>query len=145
MNKLFTDAVRKGSEVNFDNLKKAYITALWDSVNFYNRLAIKALNRSPRHILLLHENDLAAMFVDDLANFFRKKGWKIISAREAYEDSLSKMVPDTLRNGNGRVAAIASSKGFSNEETRDKYQSKEAVEKLFKEMKVFDGSTLNNL
>ena len=135
MDSLFQKAVKTGKKIHFEELKDAYIFALWDAVKFYDGLALKTIGRSPRHILLLHENDLAAMFVNDLANFLRKKGWKIISAKKAYEDPISDFIPNTLRNG--RIAAIASERGFSKKETRDKYQSKEAVEKLFEDRRVF--------
>lgn len=49
------------------------IEVLWDAVKFYDKLAKEVLGRSSKHVLLLHENDLAALFVGDLAKFLQKK------------------------------------------------------------------------
>ena len=85
------EIVRSGNEINFDNLRKMYIDALWNSITFYDNLAKKYLTRSPRHVLLLHENELAALFLGDLILYIKSEGWRIISSELAYQDSIGKI------------------------------------------------------
>ena len=76
-------------------------------------VAVKKLGRSPRHVLLLHENDLAALYLGDLVKKLRKTGWKIISPERAFQDPIASVEPDTLVLGQGRVIALATAKGYT--------------------------------
>jgi len=48
---------------------------------------LETLGCSPEHVLLLHENDLAALFISDFAKLFLKEAgklfglWRVIMAR----------------------------------------------------------------
>lgn len=107
LNSLAAEAVRSGHPIDMDALRDAYVEILISDVEFYDRIAQAALGRSPAHVLLLHENDLTALFVGDLASALRMRGWAIIPALDAYEDPIAAQLPDTLFNGQGRVAALA--------------------------------------
>lgn len=104
-------AVRAGTYVDFEALRKTYLDMLVGSVEFYDAIARRTLGRSPAHVLLLHENDLAAMYAGDLVRALRDAGWHIIPIEEAYADPIAGMQPQTLFNGQGRVAALARAAG----------------------------------
>ena len=61
---------------------------------------------------MLHESDLAALFVDDLVDALVQDGWEIVSMDEAYADPIAAIEPDTLLLDGGRVAAIAHTQGW---------------------------------
>ena len=111
MNALAAEAVKNGHPVDMGALGAAYVETLVGDVEFYDRIAQATLGRSPAHVLLLHENDLAALFVGGLVKELRRRGWEIIPAEDAYADAISADVPNTLFNGQGRVAAIAHAEG----------------------------------
>ncbi len=94
-------------------------------------MARQVIGRSPKHVLLLHENDLAALYVDDLAQLLREKGWKIISPVEAYGDPIAANVPDVLLNNQGRIAAIAKAGGYAGPFGQES-EDEEFLEKLFR-------------
>ncbi|WP_179381028.1 polysaccharide deacetylase family protein [Jannaschia marina] len=100
-----------GRDLDMEALRDVYVSTLLEGVTFYDDVARRHLGRSPRHVLLLHENDLAALFVPDLVAALRAEGWEIIPAREAYDDPIAEIRPDTLFNGQGRIAAIAHAAG----------------------------------
>jgi peptidoglycan-N-acetylglucosamine deacetylase len=131
-------AVREGKKVNEDALRKFYISHLWNSIQFYDNIAKQHLGRSVKHVLLLHENDLAAKFVGDLIQFLRSKGWKIISPVEAYNDPIALEVPDVLFNGQGRVGAIARAKGVAAKDLVQESEDEEYLDRAMRESKVFD-------
>jgi hypothetical protein len=108
---LLSTAIEKGQSVNFDKLRRAYIDHIYGSIQFYDSVARRCLGRSPIHVLLLHENDLSAMYLGDLIKHLKRNGWTIRSPKEAYRDPIAGVVPDVLFNGQGRVAAIARSQG----------------------------------
>ncbi|MFM7378762.1 MAG: polysaccharide deacetylase, partial [Erythrobacter sp.] len=71
-------------------------------------LARRTLGRSPPHVMLLHETDLAALFIADLVAELRKDDWTIITADEAYGDAelaaAMPMVPHTSGTLTGMMA-----------------------------------------
>ena len=113
MQALVDEAVRSGHSIDTNVLAETYVDVLVDAVAFYDAIAQEALGRSPRHVLLLHENDLAALFVDDLVAALRAGGWQIIAAEAAFADEIATTVPDTEFNGQGRVAALAHAAGMT--------------------------------
>ena len=88
-------AVKAGKSVNMAALRDYYVTLHAESANFSDQLARKTIGRSPAHVMLLHETDIAALFIGDLVAALRKEGWKIITADKAYRDPLGKVVSDT--------------------------------------------------
>mgnify|MGYP005990415581 CR=1 FL=1 len=137
MDSLLQRALNQGKEVDYDALKNAYISILWESIVFYDEIAGNTLGRSPKHVLLLHENDIAALFIGDLIGHIRLQGWKVISPQEAYKDPIAFTVPDVLFNGQGRVAAIAKSKGWDEKLLRDKGSNEDYLDEYFKNNNVF--------
>ena len=106
---------------------------------FYDKIAKKQLGRSPKHVLLLHENDMAALYLGELIQHTRGKGWEIISPQEAYQDSLAKRYnPKTFTfNKQGRVAALAHSNGAAKNLLRHKNENAEYLKMRIKELKIF--------
>jgi peptidoglycan/xylan/chitin deacetylase (PgdA/CDA1 family) len=111
MDSLAGNAVEAGRPVDMEALRRAYVDILLEGVEFYDGVAREVLGRSPAHVLLLHENDLAALFVGDLVAALRAAGWTVVAADTAYRDEIAAERPDTLFNGQGRVAAIAHARG----------------------------------
>ncbi|WP_298975849.1 polysaccharide deacetylase family protein [uncultured Roseobacter sp.] len=113
---LVDEAAKSGHPLDHTVLGHLYVQTLVEAIEFYDALANRALGRSPRHVLLLHENDLAALFVDDLVLRLRELGWSIIPLNDAYEDDIAEQQPDTLFHNQGRVAAMAHAAGLDPKE-----------------------------
>jgi peptidoglycan/xylan/chitin deacetylase (PgdA/CDA1 family) len=136
---LYQRALEQGRNVNLEKLERAYVEILANSADFYDAIALQTLGRSPRHVLLLHENDLAAMFIDELAAELRLRGWTIISGPDAYQDPIADVVTDTLFNGQGRVAAIAATQGIPRRELVHEGEDEAWLETEFENRGVFGG------
>ena len=115
-----------------------YVESLWDSIQFYDGIATEVLGRSPKHVLLLHENDLAAIYIADLVQHIRSKGWKVISPVEAYQDPMAKVERDLVFTKQGRVAALAHDAGISQDKLRHKSESTEYIDMLFDQYNVIE-------
>jgi hypothetical protein len=63
-------------------------------------------------VLLLHENDLTALFLKDLIKHIRAQGWKIISIEEAYQDPIATIPITNTSSLGGRISAIAIEQGL---------------------------------
>lgn len=130
MDKLFQKALYREKKVNLENLKAFYVETLMKSVNFYDALAQKFIGRSPKHVLLLHENDLAALFIGDLIIRLREEGWSIITPVEAYKDKDLSAFPFVLQHGQGRVTAKAIESGYQGVLSSG-FEDEEVLKELF--------------
>lgn len=131
INALLVKAADEGKTIDYARARDFYVSTLYEAVEFYDALAKKTLGYSPRHVLLLHENDAAALFVADLVRHLRSKGWKIISPQQAYEDKIAEKFPQTAFQKQGRIAAIASAKGIPEAELRHISESTDYLDKAF--------------
>jgi len=130
LERLLQTALREKKKIDYDKLRQIYLEHLWKSITFYDQMARAVLGRSPKHVLLLHENDLAALYVDELVQLLREKGWKIISPVEAYTDPIATNVPDVLLNNQGRITAIAKANGYAGPLAQES-EDEAFLEKLF--------------
>jgi peptidoglycan/xylan/chitin deacetylase (PgdA/CDA1 family) len=103
---LVAETVRAGRAYDRAALREFYVESLLEPAEFYDRLAVAAIGRSPVHVVLLHENDLNTLFVADAARAFREAGWDIVPIDEAYRDPIASIEPEGWC-GSGRVSALA--------------------------------------
>jgi peptidoglycan/xylan/chitin deacetylase (PgdA/CDA1 family) len=87
-------AARAAAEpVDLAALHDLYVETHVQAADFADALARRALGRSPVHVLLLHETDLAALFLVDLIAALHSDGWEVVTADQAYADPMHDAVP----------------------------------------------------
>ncbi|MBD59187.1 MAG: polysaccharide deacetylase [Citromicrobium sp.] len=79
-------AIAEGRTPDREALRDLYVEAHVEAAEFYDALAREATGRSPVHVILLHETDIAALWIGDLVAALREKGWTIVTADEAFAD-----------------------------------------------------------
>ncbi|NJM49885.1 MAG: polysaccharide deacetylase family protein [Sphingomonadales bacterium] len=94
LEQLTLDAKTAGKDMDMKALRKLYVSSQMSALDYHDELARITLGRSPAHMLLLHETDLAALFIGDLVDEMRRRGWTIISADEAFADPIHNAMPD---------------------------------------------------
>lgn len=130
---LLNQALRQNREVNNQALCQLYSSTLVESAEFYDALAVRVLGRSPAHVMLLHENDLAAHCLQSLVSALREHSWTIIPAMEAYRDPIAHALPNTLYLNQGRVAAIAAERGIPEAELRSSTENEATLRLQFEQ------------
>jgi peptidoglycan-N-acetylglucosamine deacetylase len=93
-------------------LRDLYVNFHVEAANFYDGLAVKTIGRSPAHVMLLHETDIAALFIDDLVAALRKDGWTIVTADKAFGDPIAKAMPNVPSAQGTLTEAMAWEKGL---------------------------------
>lgn len=131
------DAVRDGKSVDIDQLGKVYVEMMADAADFYDKKGREAFGRAPEQVMLLHENDLAALFIDDLVTELRARGWEIIDPDTAYMDPIAEEVPKTLFSGQGKIAALSVDKGISAYDFGHPGANEKAIDERLAEAAVF--------
>lgn len=109
---LFQQAIKAQQKIDFDALRDLYVNTMMQAVRYYDQMSLQHTERSVAHVLLLHEMDISALFIDDLVSQLRKEGWTIISPIQAYQDPIAQQVTNNLFKFNpGRIGEIAKDNG----------------------------------
>jgi len=109
---LTADAARAGKKIDRKALRDLYVRWHVEAADFADALMQCAIGRQPVHVMLLHETDLAALYIDDLVRALRKDGWTIVSADAAYADPVGKLMPDTPSANGTLTEALAWERGL---------------------------------
>ena len=108
---VFSSALNKAKKqkrkINLKEIQSMYVNHLVGAVEFYDQLAKDKMGYNPKHVILLHENDSTVLFLEAFVNELKKKGWKFISAQEAYKDKLYLETPKNTYANNGIIAQVA--------------------------------------
>jgi peptidoglycan/xylan/chitin deacetylase (PgdA/CDA1 family) len=102
---------KKNEQADLRPYRDYYLNHLWDRAVFYNDLSKKVLGREVKHTLLVHYNQINALFLDDVIHLFKKKGWKVISSREAFKDPVFQMASKVIPAGNSILWGLAKETG----------------------------------
>jgi len=87
--------------------RKAYLNHLWNRANYYDSLSKLTIGHSVNYVLLLHHNTINAMFANDVIAMFNKNGWKVIDAKDAFQDPIYQVEPKILPAGESFIWSIA--------------------------------------
>lgn len=104
---LTREAVQAGKPVDRAALGDLYVTWHVEAADFADGLLQKVTGRQPVQVMLLHETDLAALYIGDLVRALRGAGWTVVSADAAYADPLGKEMPDTPSANGTLTEALA--------------------------------------
>jgi peptidoglycan/xylan/chitin deacetylase (PgdA/CDA1 family) len=92
--------------------RDAYLRHLYDRAQYYDGLSRTVLGRSVAHVLLLHHNLINALFLKDVIQMFKDKGWTLIDSESAFRDPVYAMRPNILPAGESILWALAKEKGL---------------------------------
>jgi peptidoglycan/xylan/chitin deacetylase (PgdA/CDA1 family) len=106
-----SDQLKKDRHTDTRPYLDAYLQHLYSRAQFYEGLSRVVLGRSIAHVLLLHHNLINAMFLKDVIQMFRDKGWTLIDSEAAFKDPVYAMRPDILPAGGSILWALAQQKG----------------------------------
>ncbi|WP_428631903.1 polysaccharide deacetylase family protein [Sphingopyxis sp.] len=104
---LTRDAVQAGKTVDRKALGALYVTWHVEAADFADAMMKQVTGRQPVQVLLLHETDLAALYIGDLVRALRKAGWTVVTADQAYADPIGKEMPDTPSANGTLTEALA--------------------------------------
>ncbi len=85
--------LRENPNADLNDFRDFYLNHILERAQFYEKISMEINDRHISHTLLLHHNLTAALFIDDLIQMFKSKGWEIISTTEAYKDPIYKKTP----------------------------------------------------
>ena len=106
-----TARLKKEPGADVTRYRDFYLEHMWDRAQYYDSLARRVLGRSVTHTILTHFNLLNGLFLNDLLEMFKGKGWQLIDAAEAFKDSVFAAEPKVVPAGESIIWSLAKEKG----------------------------------
>lgn len=91
--------------------REPYLEHMLDRGRHYDEVCRQVLGRSMRHTLLIHYNLVNTLFLSDLLDEFRERGWAFVDAEEAFADTAFDRDPDVLPAGQSLLWMLAKETG----------------------------------
>ncbi|MEP6636748.1 MAG: polysaccharide deacetylase family protein [Acidobacteriota bacterium] len=88
-----------------------YLSHMWERALYYDDLSRRVLGCSVKHTILMHFSLLNALYLGDLLEMFKSKGWKLIDAEKAFADPVFSAEPKILPAGESLIWALAKETG----------------------------------
>jgi peptidoglycan-N-acetylglucosamine deacetylase len=92
---------------NTTGYRDYYLQHILDRSRYYEGVARSVFERSVKHTLLVHHNELNALHLGAILDQYERQGWKLVDAAEAYADPVFDEQPDVLPAGDSLVLALA--------------------------------------
>ncbi|SFE84141.1 polysaccharide deacetylase family protein [Spirosoma endophyticum] len=105
------ERLKENPKADLSGFKNYYKNHLLNRALYYDSLAYQLIKRRIHHVLLLHHNLAAALFLDDLIAHFKANGWDVIDADQAYKDIIYDEVPTPIPAGESLIWALAKQSG----------------------------------
>lgn len=106
-----TARLKKEPGADVTRYRAFYLEHMWDRAQYYDSLARRVLGRPVKHTILTHFNLLNGLFLNDLLEMFKGKGWQLIDAAEAFKDSVFAAEPKVVPAGESIIWSLAKEKG----------------------------------
>lgn len=99
------------SKTDLKPYRDFYLEHIWERSLYYDVLAQEVWKHPVKHTLLLHHSLLNALFIEDLVEMYRERGWRVIPANDAYRDPVYQEQPKILPAGESLVWALSKQQG----------------------------------
>jgi len=88
INKRLTEALKNGLQIDYVKLRTLYLSLINEWTDYFSAHYNRLFPNEPLvHSLLLHDNDLNALYLKDIIALFRYKGWNIVSPEKAFNNT----------------------------------------------------------
>ncbi|SEJ35816.1 Polysaccharide deacetylase [Dyadobacter sp. SG02] len=103
--------LRENPKADVSGYRAYYKDHLMSRALYYDSLSTILTGRKISHIILLHHNLAAALFLRDLIQHFKENGWEVVDADVAYQDKIYQEKPSNVPAGESLVWALAKQSG----------------------------------
>ncbi|HRJ05741.1 MAG TPA: polysaccharide deacetylase family protein [Ignavibacteria bacterium] len=111
INKRLLDTLKSVPDIDVTPYKEYYISHIYNRAMYYDSLAFALTGRHIKHTLLLHHIFINASFLGELLIHFKKYGWELINASDAFTDEIYSSQPQIIPAGESLVWALAKETG----------------------------------
>ena len=106
-----TARLKKEPNADLKPYRDFYLEHMWARAEYYDSLARRVAGRPVKHTILTHFNLLNGLFLNDVIEMLKGKGWQPIDAEDAFTDSVFLAQPKVLPAGESIIWSLAKENG----------------------------------
>lgn len=106
-----TNRLKKDPNADVKPYRDFYLEHMWTRADYYDKLAQRVTRRPVKHTVLIHFNLLNGLFMNDMIEMLKSKGWQLIDAEEAFTDPVFAAKPNVVPAGESIVWSLAKENG----------------------------------
>lgn len=106
-----TARLKKDAGTDVKPYRDFYLEHMWARAEYYDSLARRVVGRPVKHTILTHFNLLNGLFLNDVIEMLKGKGWEPIDAEDAFTDSVFLAQPNVVPAGESIVWSLGKEKG----------------------------------
>ena len=106
-----TARLKKDPSADLKPYRDFYLEHMWARAEYYDSLAQRVARRPVKHTILTHFNLLNGLFLNDVIEMLKGKGWQPIDAEEAFTDAVFLAQPKVVPAGESIIWSIAKENG----------------------------------
>lgn len=110
----------KNPRADITPIKNAYLAHVWQRAQAYRSLSQTLQGRDIAQVILLHHNLVNALWLGDVIQMFKAKGWAITTPEQAFDDPVYALQPQLTAHGQSLLLSMARSLGLSRIEGWDR-------------------------
>ena len=118
--------------------RELYLKHLWACARFYDAWSREVFGREIPHVLLLHCRLLNGLFLGDVLDFFRAKGWVWTAPAAVFADPVFALMPKNLPGGEAITDAVSAERGDQGFIKVWRAKSKDPDDLLFSERRLLE-------
>lgn len=103
--------LEKDPKADLAPYRDLYLKHLWACARFYDAWSREVFGREVPHVILMHCRLLNGLFLGDVIDFFRAKGWTWIDPATAFADPAYALMPKNLPGGEALADAVSAERG----------------------------------
>ena len=103
--------LEKDPKADLAPYRELYLKHLWACARFYDAWSRAVFGREIPHVILMHCRLLNGLFLGDVIDFFRAKGWTWIDPATAFADPVYDLMPKNLPGGEALADAVSAERG----------------------------------
>ena len=139
---LFDERLRKRLEkeptADLAPYRDLYLKHLWACARFYDAWSREVFGREIPHVILMHSRLLNGLFLGDVIDYFRAKGWVWIGPGEAFKDPAYALMPRNLPGGEALADAVSAERGDQNFVKTWRAKATDPDDQLFSERRLIE-------
>lgn len=112
INNRLVNMLKQNPNADLMGFRNLYVQHHVDRARFNDSLAMVLTGRKIDHVLLLHHNLAAGLFLGDLLEALKVEGWELIDIELALQDSIYLNRPQTIPAGGNLLRALSKEKGI---------------------------------
>jgi peptidoglycan-N-acetylglucosamine deacetylase len=112
INNRLVNMLKQNPKADLEGFRNLYVQHHVERARFNDSLAMVLTGRKIDHVLLLHHNLAAGLFLGDLLDALKVEGWELIDIDVALQDSIYLNRPQTIPAGGNLLRALSKEKGI---------------------------------